>query len=276
MRKGVVILSLLWMGSTYAQQGTIKVGAVVLPQNTWLLNKQDSDAGPELDYVVTWGFAGGLTVGYNFMDNLGVGLDVLYSRQGQKYKGEFPNAPEIKLTAQTTLNYLKLPIFLRFNSDPNSTVQFSFLLGPQANLLLSYKDKATIKGEGNSFDSEASGTTFTVNFTSPSEPPSRFDAKLTAPIYTSFSLAAALGLGVDIRLSEQLLLNVHFRGDYTFGDAENKKTEVLFNGESEKYWTNRQHKYDLFSDNPNPPSRPSTTPITGGVMVGLTYTIPIR
>jgi hypothetical protein len=47
----------------------------------------------------------------------------------------------ITYTAKATLNYLKLPLLLRFNSDPNSVVQFNAFLGPQFSFLLSYKDR---------------------------------------------------------------------------------------------------------------------------------------
>jgi hypothetical protein len=87
MKTWKVVFGMLLIGSIWAQEGAFRIGAVLLPQSTWLLNQDDSDAGPELDYEVTWGFAGGISASYNFNDYLGVGLDVLYSNQGQKYKG---------------------------------------------------------------------------------------------------------------------------------------------------------------------------------------------
>jgi hypothetical protein len=87
MKTWKVVFGMLLIGSVWAQEGAIRIGAVLLPQSTWLLNQDDSDAGPELDYESTWGFAGGVSASYNFTDYLGVGLDVLYSNQGQKYKG---------------------------------------------------------------------------------------------------------------------------------------------------------------------------------------------
>jgi len=138
MKTWKFVFGMLLIGSIWAQEGAIRIGAVLLPQSTWLLNQDDSDAGPEQDYEVTWGFAGGISASYNFNDYLGVGLDVLYSNQGQKYKG---TKSGITYTAKTTLNYLKLPLLLRFNSDPNSVVQFSAFLGPQFSFLLSYNDR---------------------------------------------------------------------------------------------------------------------------------------
>lgn len=260
--------ALLLGGWSYAQEGTVKVGAALLPQNTWLLNQDDSDAGPNLDYEVTWGFAGGLTVAYNFTDYLGVGLDVLYSSQGQKYKGTLTAGT---YTAQTRLNYLKLPLLLRFNSDPNSPVQFSFFIGPQANLLLSYTDeKIETYATGQRTTTEVKGTEMTSSGTT---------EELTAKIYKPFTLGAALGLGVGFKLSDELLLSLHFRGDYAFGDTENKEAKIdhtHHGGGQDPYWSVKP-KYGA-SDTPAPAgyTRPATQAITGGFMLGLTYNLPVR
>jgi opacity protein-like surface antigen len=138
MKTWKVVFGMLLIGSMWAQESAFRIGAVLLPQSTWLLNQDDSDARPELDYEVNWGFAGGISTFYNFNDYLGVGLDVLYSNQGQKYKG---TQSGISYTAKATLNYLKLPLLLRLNSDPNSVVQFNAFLGPQFSFLLSYNDR---------------------------------------------------------------------------------------------------------------------------------------
>ncbi|MEN3040516.1 MAG: outer membrane beta-barrel protein [Bacteroidia bacterium] len=272
MKKGIVLLSLLVGGGVFAQQGTVKVGAVLLPQSTWLLNQDDSDAGPELDYVSTWGFAGGLTLGYNFTDYVGLGLDVLYSRQGQKYKGRESNTD---LNAQTTLNYLKLPLLLRFNSDPNSAVQFSFFMGPQLNLLMSYKEKATFSSGSTVLDVEVSGTKYVLTTNIPPSLSIRSEEDLTAPIYTSTNFGAAVGLGVGIKLTDELLLSLHFRGDYSFGDVENKDAELPHGNHSHPYWEQKP-KYNSVSHGSSEEKRPATSAITGGLMLGITYNIPVR
>ncbi|GIV22811.1 MAG: PorT family protein [Bacteroidia bacterium] len=271
----LVLLALLLTGWAWAQEGTFKIGAAVLPQNTWLLNQDDSDAGPELDYEVTWGFAGGLTLGYNFTDYLGVGLDVLYSSQGQKYKGTVSG---VNWTAQTRLNYLKLPLLLRFNSDPNSPVQFSFFVGPQLNLLLSYTDKFEASSSGVTSTVETSGTTVTSTFVTGGVTMTDKE-NLTASAYKKTSLGAAVGLGVGFKLTDELLLTLHFRGDYAFGDAENKDAKVdhtAHGGGQDPYWEVKP-KYDVSTGGaPAGYKRPTTSAITGGLMLGITYNLPVR
>lgn len=268
MKTWKVVFGMLLIGSMWAQEGAIRIGAVLLPQSTWLLNQDDSDAGPELDYESTWGFAGGVSASYNFSDYLGVGLDVLYSNQGQKYKG---TQSGISYTAKTTLNYLKLPLLLRFNSDPNSVVQLNAFLGPQFSFLLSYKDRAeaNVPFVGTNIQ-EVSGkeVSLTVGNTSTKE-------ELTAPIYKSFLPGAVLGFGIGIKPTDELLISLHIRADYAFGDAENKDAKINHNhttpgGTQESFWATKP-KYG--NSAPAGYTRPTTTALTGGLQVGIYYTI---
>ncbi|MCX8112953.1 MAG: PorT family protein [Bacteroidia bacterium] len=270
-RQCIVWITFLLIGSVYAQEGTFKIGVAVLPQNTWLLNQDDSDAGPNLDYEVTWGFAGGLTLGYNFSDYVGVGVDVLYSSQGQRYKGR-DNGKD--LTAQTTLNYLKVPLLFRFGSDPNSPVQFSFFIGPQANFLLSSRDNFKFSGSGVGSEVKVTGKEVSVTNFSPFGSVTTLET-LDAPIYKSFTFGAAFGLGAGFKLSDALVLTLHFRGDYAFGDTENKEAQIPHGNHSHKYWEQKP-KYYFTSHSSQSSERPATSAITGGFMLGLSYNIPVR
>jgi hypothetical protein len=268
MQTWKVVFGMLLIGSTWAQEGTFRIGAVLLPQNTWLLNQDDSDAGPELDYEVTWGFAGGIGTFYNFNDYLGVGLDVLYSNQRQKYKGR--ESDTTYYTAKTTLNYLKVPLLFRFNSDPNSVVQFSAFLGPQFSFLLSYKDRfEAFEANVPSFRREVSGKEWSITGDGTSD-----KEKLTAPIYKSFLPGAVLGFGIGIKPTDELLISLHIRADYAFGDAENKDAKVdhTHHGgvRQEPFWSTKPKYGD---DKPANYTRPKTTALTGGLQLGVYYTI---
>jgi len=264
MKTCKVVFGMLLIGSTWAQEGAFRIGAVLLPQNTWLLNQDDSDAGPEQDYEVTWGFAGGISASYNFNDYLGVGLDVLYSNQGQKYKGVQSG---ITYTAKATLNYLKLPLLLRFNSDPNSVVQFNAFLGPQFSFLLSYNDRKETNPPIEIREVSGKELSITIGNTSTKE-------ALTAPIYKSFLPGAVLGFGIGIKPTDALLISLHIRADYAFGDAENKDAKVDHTQHGgvgqEPFWSNKP-KYGEGA--PAGHTRPKTTALTGGLQLGVYYTI---
>lgn len=220
--KKILLIALISIvaSSVYAQKG-LEIGLRGMPQNTWLLNEADFGEGEELNYELTWGSAYGLMVGYNFSDKMGLRVNALMSSEGQKFVGNF-SMPQnidstaysslaagqkflygdtsITYTAQVKLDYIKVPLLLKFNSNPTSGgAFFTFEVGPQINLLRSAKH--TIDGK-------------TVDY-------SIVDFN-TKDLYNETVIAVAFGLGADINLSEKLKLNANFRFDYGITDTENK------------------------------------------------------
>lgn len=267
---GVVIF--MGMGNVKAQEGAFKIGVLVGPQNSWLFNQDDSDAGQELDYQTTFRFAGGITASYNFTDYIGVGIDLLYSSQGQKYKGLLtgPNyAEDLELTGNTTLNYFKVPVLFRVNSNPDAIVQFTGFVGPQISFLLGYKDEVTWTGKtsGNKITSTVEGTTITTR----SEPSNSLidgTTELTEKIYSGIDFGACLGFGATFLLSDNLQLNALLRFDYGFLDVENKNAAYKDNPDN-KFWEGVKPKYAA-ADNANY-QRPKTSNATGAFVVGISY-----
>ena len=94
----------------------------------------------------------GVGAGYNFTNNLGIGLDVLYSLQGQKYKGTDGQ------TLKQQLDYVKIPLMFTYNGDPNKTVSFIGKIGPQLSILASSKYKPSDAPEVNTKSAYKSAT----------------------------------------------------------------------------------------------------------------------
>jgi hypothetical protein len=97
---------------------------------------------------------------------------------------------------------------------------------------------------------------------------------LTAPIYKSFLPGAVLGFGIGIKPTDALLISLHIRADYAFGDAENKDAKVdhtHHGGVGQDPFWSRKPKYG----DPAPAgyTRPTTTALTGGLQLGVYYTI---
>jgi hypothetical protein len=225
-------------------------------------------------------------------------LDVLFSNQGQRYQGvsyieaelsidediTYLNIP-LKYTARTTLNYLKVPAYFYFNTNPNAKVFFTAFLGPQVNLLMSYKERLDGRVEFGFFSIPvsvtASGKTIRGKVEVDEE---SVEGKFTALPYRNFLFGLAGGAGLGISLTDNLLLSLSLRTDYTFGDAENKEAKVEgtdSDGEpfSYKFW-NRQHKYDpsgglalLSGEAPPNYKRAPTTTMTLGLQIGIYYVI---
>lgn len=270
MRSQVLVLIFSLLAFSWAQKNTLHFGVLFQPQNHWLLNSMDSDAGPILDYEVTWGYAGGLRLTYKFSDYVGIGLDALYSSEGQKYKGK-DDGLGVVWKSRTRLNYLKLPLLLHFGSDPESPVQFSFFLGPQLNLLMGYRDQfeSTILSRNLTTRLEASGKEG-ILYDNPAFPRKK---SLDANPYNKQTYAAVVGLGVAFRLTEGVLLSMHFRGDYTFSDVENKEASYQDAPNIPHEFWHQNPRYRHFHGNEE---RPATAAVTGGLLIGLTYYVPLK
>ena len=123
----IVFLLFLTTNVIFAQQG-LEIGLKVLPQTTWIFNDDDFAAGSELDFEPKFEMAYGLNVGVNLSDRFGIQSGIIYSPQGQKYahKNELLLGTAAK-SSEINLNYLQVPVLLKFNSDPMAV--FSFVMG---------------------------------------------------------------------------------------------------------------------------------------------------
>ena len=69
-----------------AQQG-LHIAFKVGPQSSWVFNSENSD-DPNFRYISSWGMLIGPSFSYNFNGTVGVGMDFLFSKQGQKFYTE--------------------------------------------------------------------------------------------------------------------------------------------------------------------------------------------
>lgn len=180
---------------SYGQRGLF-VGVKGGPQSTWMLNSTDSD-NPDFSYVNTIRANFGISMGYNFTNGVGLGLDVLYSAQGQKYEVD-------PLESFRRVNYLKVPILLNLTTYGESTV-FGYLnVGPQFGFLLSAKDDTADAFLG------------------------LFGASTDwKDAYKPINIGAVLGFGAGFNLTDFLQLTAGLRLDYAFTDAEDKDSPLF-------------------------------------------------
>lgn len=100
----------------YAQKGAF-AGLNFAYNSTWLMNPQVFDDGAGQDIVPSFGHYYGLVLGYNFIDNVGVEVDVNFSKVVQKYTGRL----NIWLTdnyntynSRIQMNTIDIPLMIRF------------------------------------------------------------------------------------------------------------------------------------------------------------------
>jgi hypothetical protein len=173
----------LMTSNVHAQKG-FSLNVKGVPQFSFLQNSDDNNSS--LSKKATFNAAFGVGAGYNFNGNSGIGLDVLYSLQGQRYE-------KSGVETNQKLNYIKIPVFFAYNTDATKPVSFIAKVGPQLSLLTTAK---LTDGDGNDVVSD------------------------NKDAYESATFGGVVGAGVQFRLSKALFLTTNARFDYDFTNAE--------------------------------------------------------
>lgn len=132
MKNSVLVIALIAtsflipFNSAKAQKG-LQIGIEGNPQFGWLVNQDDMDSDLHED-LGSYGGAFGISGQYGFNENMGVGLNVLYSFQGSRYKWK-------SVERTKSLQYLKIPLMYVFNVSIGTDVMFIGKIGPQLGLL---------------------------------------------------------------------------------------------------------------------------------------------
>lgn len=218
---------------TISAQNGVHLDAFGIGQQTWMTNKADADSS-NIAFRNTFGYSAAAGISYVFDDYLGIGLDAIYSKQGQNTEAIFSDTILLLgVFEETSLTMLKLPVTMRFYSDRDARFHYRAAIGPQLNILLSAKRiyPAT------PFYDELSG-----------------DVKEQ---FKTVSLALTTSHGVAFRASKWVKIFLDLRADYALGDAE-KKDEVfrdIFTGTISRF----------------PDNRPKTHNATLGLSLGFSY-----
>ncbi|HEV7329474.1 MAG TPA: porin family protein [Flavisolibacter sp.] len=158
------------------------------PHFSWMLNKDDNQS-EDFDRRSTINTAFGVGVGYNFSHRAGLGLGVLYSLQGQKYKLEDEQLNQ-------RMNYFKLPLTFNYVFNPRSKVALVGKVGPQLSILAASRVK------------DADGKTVIDN---------------SKEYFKDVTFGGAAGLSTQFNLGKQWFLTTGLRYDFDFTNAEDEK-----------------------------------------------------
>lgn len=117
--------------------------------STWILN-QNSYEGSQMDYEYRFGPCGGITLGYNWLDNYGIQLEFNYASMGQYYSDLIrdygPYQDPLHPTQQTAvltyrnidLNYIQVPVLFKYmEGDKKDAIKYHMYGGLQFGYLLS-------------------------------------------------------------------------------------------------------------------------------------------
>ncbi|RYY67621.1 MAG: PorT family protein [Chitinophagaceae bacterium] len=171
-----------------------------IPQFSFLQNSDDNNKSG-IDRKATFDGAFGVGATYGISSKAGIGLDVLYSIQGQKY--EVANG-----TNFWKLSYVKIPLYFTYTASPARAVSFTAKVGPQLSLLTG---ASITNGEGHDLVADMKER------------------------YEGVTFGAVAGAGARFRLSSNLSLNTQVRFDYDFTNAEDESYAQYPAGRAKTY-----------------------------------------
>jgi len=161
--------------------------------STWLMNKNVNNLPEgEQELELTFGSSVGISITSYFSQNVGIGLDILYSTHNQKYNGVVDTVSKIPYTSKTHIGMVDLPLYLRLSTNYGAFFEigsvFSFVTSAKYSMETEFPH---LSGNKN-LKSSVSG----------------------------FNIAPMLGLGVDIDLNDRLILSPGLRFSYGVTDIK--------------------------------------------------------
>jgi hypothetical protein len=195
----ILLLAGLVFNKASAQQG-LSVSVKATPQFSFLHNKDDNNNSlystkPTVDASF------GLGAEYGFNNHIGVGIDALYSLQGQRYKLD-------NTEYNQKVNYIKVPVYFTYNSDASKTVSFIGKIGPQ----VSFVTDANL--------SDKNGNKIISN---------------TKDRYQTATFGGVAIAGAQYKVAKQMFLSASVRFDYDFTNAEDDKFSGYTAGRAKTY-----------------------------------------
>jgi hypothetical protein len=221
-------LALAFSLNTFAQ---IHMGATTAYNATFVLDKGLSkDPRYNSEYTYQWspvGFNFGVDIGRKF----GLQLESILSNQGQIYK--IVNvAKQVAGERKIDLQYINIPMLMKFMSGGSGKARTNFNLGPQISIL----NKAVESIQANAGKYEIpTGVDFTdiqkdfpnaVNnndgtYQLPSALPTKDLLTKKANDFKSAEFQIAAAFGLDIDLSKHMYLSSQIRANYSLTDMRN-------------------------------------------------------
>ncbi|NVN93717.1 MAG: outer membrane beta-barrel protein [Bacteroidetes bacterium] len=211
--------------------GEFDVTKILTSTDTWVA----------MDKSLTINMNMGAELGYNFTDNMGVSLGLLYSHQGQKfsdYSWTIGNET-VSWGRSVSLNYLKIPIQFNYISTPVQNISFMFSTGFYLGFLMSYTDENIISAsDGSNITSTANGTTCTQTSTDNSGTTTESAAFVNGNPFNSFDFGGILAAGLQFKLTDKIFLPILLNYQIGFSDVKNQASQFTQSNSSnaELFW----------------------------------------
>lgn len=213
--------------------GQVHFGATTAYNATFVLDKGLSE-DPRYNSTYTYNWAPvGINFGVDIGKKFGLQLETIKSAQGQIYN-VINTAKQIAGTRKIDLEYINIPLMMKFMGSGDAGVRGNFNFGPQLSILTKgIETLQTSKGEyeipegvdfatiQQDYPSAIPGSTAN-NYILPNDVPTTnlLQKELDDFKNTEFQLAMAFGLDID--LSKHLYLTTQVRANYSLTDMRNE------------------------------------------------------
>ncbi len=178
-------------------QTNILIGVEATPQMSWLLNEDDLN-NKAFNYLSTFNTSFGVSGQFGFTPHSAVGINLLYSFQGQRFKLD-------GVERNKHVDYIKIPIMYVCTTPISSNLLFIGKIGPQVGILTNAQ---LIDKEGMTL---------------------LMDQKSW---YMKSDIGAAAYVGFGLKLGPDVILDASVRADYGFSNAEYKHNKLNINDAS--------------------------------------------
>jgi hypothetical protein len=200
----LIFLLATGLSQSFGQKGS-EIGVYYLPENTWIGTGVKNEL---LKNKITFAGGAGLSYTYNFLDKMGIQIGALYTSHNQKWKSEVSKGTDYYFTweGKKRLDYLNIPVLLRFRSRIGPKIKSAFYGGLEASYMLKSGGGLVVyidsPGGSDFYDLPASSNSY----------------------YKKMVVQMVTGWGLDFKVSKNLILNTALRLEFALTDAANQKS----------------------------------------------------
>jgi hypothetical protein len=225
--------------------GQVHLGATTGYNATFVLD-QGLSKDPRYNSTYTYNWSPyGVSLGFDLGRTFGFQFESILSNQGQIYN-VINTAKEVAGSRQIDLQYINLPLLLKFMNGSSRKVRSNFNIGPQLSILTKGVESLTTKAGTYQIPEGVDFAEIQEEYSN-AEPVNNGDGTYTlgkdvptTELLTKeanefkdkeFQLAAAFGLDID--LSKHLFLTMQVRANYSLTDMRNE--DIINNLKSGNY-----------------------------------------
>lgn len=197
---------------------------------TYVLDKGLSK-DPRYNSTMTYNWAPiGLSAGLNIGKKIGLSLEGILSKQGQVYQ-MLDVAKKVAGERRIDLEYINIPMLLKFMGKGDGKVRGNFNFGPQLSLIT--KAVESVQANAGEFKIPSGLTIDDIKKDFPTAVPSVGGYTLSSPVpskellsrrandFKNAEFQIAMAFGLDLDLSEHLYLTTQIRANYSLTDMRN-------------------------------------------------------